>query len=254
MIPREVSFLFFRWQTYSAAILLALLLTGIWLIWRAPVGQRRATADVLLAGLFGGVLLARVGHVGLWWAYFKDHTAEITQLSAGGLDWHGALFGALLASAAVALWRKIDHGALLSRMSFVVPLIGMATWVGCAAVGCAYGTEVAHLYDYPASMAWIGPDIYGLEAARFNVQGIGAVAGLVLLAIALLMQWRGWWVRSRFWLILLAWSLVMFGLGFLRGDYAEIAYSLRQDQWLDVATALFAFLMIWVVLLRRSRA
>ncbi|MCA9893326.1 MAG: prolipoprotein diacylglyceryl transferase [Anaerolineae bacterium] len=254
MIPREITFLFFRWQTYSAAILLALLITCLWLIWRAPSGQRRATADVLLAGLLGGVLLARVGHVWLWWAYFKDHQAEIIQLSAGGLDWHGAFFGALMASAAVAYWRKLDHGALLSRISFAVPLIGLATWVGCAAVGCAYGAEVAHLYDYPAGMAWIGPDIYGLEAARFNVQGLGALAALILLAIALMLQWRGWFVRTRFWLILLMWSLVVFSLGLLRGDHAEIAYSLRQDQWLDMATALFAFLMIWVALLRRSSA
>ncbi|MFW5773036.1 MAG: DNA-processing protein DprA, partial [Phototrophicaceae bacterium] len=78
---------------------------------------RAAVFDVCLAGLAGALLVGRAGHVLLHWRYFQDHTAEITRLRAGGLDWHGAVLGALLALLIAARLRRVDVSALLGALA-----------------------------------------------------------------------------------------------------------------------------------------
>ncbi|QPC82482.1 prolipoprotein diacylglyceryl transferase [Phototrophicus methaneseepsis] len=253
MIPREIHLFALQWNTYSALVALALVISAVYLLWQSPSGQRGRTGDVLLAAFIAGLLGGRVGHVWLWWAYFQDHTDEIVQITAGGLDWHGALVGGLFALVIVSHFRHIDQRALLAKMAFMIPLLGLATWAGCAAVGCAYGAQVESMAAYVPIMTWIAPDIYGLEAARFNVQGIGALLAGVLLVLVLLMQWRGWLPRARFWLVLMIWACIMAALSCLRGDDAAFVAGLRQDQWLDVTLMLFSLcVMIAQALPRRS--
>jgi prolipoprotein diacylglyceryltransferase len=221
-------------RTYTLALALGILASaglGIFRLRRRfPPGR---VADCYLGGLIGGVILARVFHVALNWNYFVDNLAEARHIDAGGLDWHGAVIGTLIGIALVARWRKIDFRDLIDSLTPALPLLALAGWFGCWAASCTYGAEVESLADYPALFAWEGPDIYGIYDPRFNVQALGALFGLALLAFAMLTLLLRPLTGTRFWFILGMLGAGMFGLGFLRGDYAVFAAGLRLDQWLD---------------------
>jgi prolipoprotein diacylglyceryltransferase len=212
-------------------------------LYRGSPASRSAMADVLVAGLVAGIVLARAIHVILNWAHFAYHTDEIIQLTAGGLDWHGALWGALIAIRLAGRWRQIDLPQLIDSLTAAIPLITFAAWWGCWSVGCSYGQEVETLADYPAFLVWEGPDIFGIYAPRFNTNLLGIVAGAALFVIAVVLFWHGWLPHRRFWLLLSLHSLSMFALGFLRGDYAVYLAGLRADQWLDLAILLMALIL-----------
>ena len=225
-------------QTMTLLLALAIAATAGSALRRSE--RRGALADVMLGGLAGAVLLSRALHVLLNWAYFAYNTDEITRLHAGGLDWHGALVGALLGMVLAGRWRRVSVTALLDTLSPGLPLLALAAWGGCWAANCAYGAEVATLTAYPDPMAWEGPDIFGIYAPRFHTQLLGAGVATGLLLLAGLLAWRGWLRGRRFWLLLALLAASMFVLGFLRGDYAVAARGLRLDQWLDALVAALA--------------
>ena len=122
----------------------------------------------------------------------------------------------------------------------VLPLLAFAGWYGCATAACAYGAPVERMADYPGFMTWLADDIYRLTMPRFATQPIGMMSSAILLLITIFLQWRGWLIRVRFPLILIALACVSFGIGFLRGDYAPVWYGLRAGQWLDIGIVVIA--------------
>ena len=84
-----------------------------------------------------------------------------------------------------------------------------------------------------------------MRGARVKRRG-SATLGLLLigLLLALVLHWRDWLRVGRLWLLLLLLSAGMFAIGFLRGDFSVIYYSLRLDQWLDMSMALFAGILL----------
>lgn len=228
----------------STAILLALVIGLRGLRHRRYPGP---VLDVLLAGLGGGLLLARLEHVLLHWGYFRDHESAILNVQAGGLGWHGAVIGALLGLWMAARLRRIEAGHLLALMAPALPLLAFFAWWGCGANHCAYGAEVPTLAAHPDWLVWEAPDIFNLSAPRYRTQQLG-----MLLAASLLMLWWPLARRDAFrmeparrlWLLLLLLSAGMFGLGFLRGDEVLAAGGLRGDQWLDLFTAALAALLL----------
>ena len=234
-------------STYTVLIAAAVLMSGGWALWQAPTEERSAWADVYLGGLVGGILLARLVHVVLNWNHFAFHSDEIIHLQAGGLDWHGAVIGALFGMLLVSRWRQVEFGVLLDKLTLALPLIALAAWVGCWIESCAYGREVTSLADYPSWLVWEGRDIFGLYAPRFQTQLVGIMVALVLFVLSVIFLWRGLLLIKRFWIILLLLSLGMFGIGFLRGDYALHWDGLRFDQVLDVILFGFSIVLIWRV-------
>ena len=210
------------------------LLLAAGIIIGAALGLRRtfsaALMDVCLGALAGGLLLARGFHVVLNWAYFAYAPTEIIRWGSGGLDWHGAVWGALAGAALVARWRGV--ALRFDLFALALPVIALAGWLGCWAAGCGYGAEVDTLARYSPLLVAIAPDIYGIPAPRYRTHLFGVVAagGLLLLALWLERQQVG----RRFWLLLALLSLTLFGLGFLRADYALMLGGLRADQWLDL--------------------
>lgn len=193
--------------------------------------------DACLGGLVLGVLLARAGHVLLHRYYFEIHPDEIMQLSAGGLDWHGALAGGLLGFALVGRWRGLDPRLLFDWLALVIPVLGLLAWWGCGAAHCAYGAEVGTLADYPGWLVWEAADVYNIRAPRYATQPLGMALSAALLLFVLLLVWRGWLRRRRLGLAVLILALGMFALGSLRGDYNPSAGPLRADQALDLLVA-----------------
>lgn len=219
--------------TYQHIVSAAVATCLLWGVISAPSGARARTADALLLGLLGGVLLGRAVHVALYWAYFAVHPDEIARLLAGGLDWRGATLGAVGGLLLGARLRGIDGRALLERLAPCLPLLAAAGWLGCAQALCAAGAEVATLVGLPSWLVAEGLDLYGAEAPRWQTQNVGAAAAglwgaLLLLAFGVRVA------RGRlFGLGLAGVALLMFSLGFLRGDYNPTLAGLRVDQWLD---------------------
>jgi phosphatidylglycerol:prolipoprotein diacylglycerol transferase len=186
-------------------------------------------------------------HVVLHWAHFSTRPEEILRFHSGGLDWHGAVIGALIGLSVVTRWRGLSLPRLLDAFTLGLPLLALTGWLGCWAAGCGYGTEVETLAYYPGWMVSIAPDVYGIPAPRYNTQFFGTLAALVLLLLAAGLIWQGWLAGRRFWLILALLSLSVFAIGFFRADYALVIAGLRADQWLDLSMLGFAVVSAWVL-------
>jgi phosphatidylglycerol:prolipoprotein diacylglycerol transferase len=242
------------------------LFLGLAVLVSAGVGLRRvarmgahpgAVADVYLGALIGAIVGARLFHVLLNWDYFADATNEITLISLGGLDWHGAVVGGVIGLYAVYQIRHfirarlglsptevralhvvtLQFSVLLDMLTPALPLLGLAGWWGCLAALCGYGAEVDNLSRYPAFAAAETADVYGIVVPRYNTQVFGLILSACVLLIVVLLFWRGWLCYRRFWLTLTVLSAGMFAIGFFRGDHAVMLLGLRADQILD---ALFA--------------
>lgn len=246
-------FLIFTVPTYPFFLSLGLLAAaGI-----AAYRLRRDTpasrvVDVCLAGLVCGVAGARLSYVLLNMDYYAiaAHVGEITRLSAGGLNWHGAVYGGLLGIVVMARLRRVSLSPLLDALALGLPLIGLAGWSACGALACAYGAEVDNLANYPSLVVAELSDIFGLTLPRYNTQQLGAVLALIVFALAVVLTWRGWLVKRRFWVVLAAFSAGMFGIGYLRGDSVPTLGGLRADQWLDLSLMLLSALIVAIMTYR----
>lgn len=235
MPPRFVNFGGVTVSTFSLFFALAALLCAGAALWRLRgTVAAGAAADAFIGALVGGAVGGRLAHVALHWDYFADHAGEIFRLSAGGLDWHGAVLGGLLGLAFVARWRKLDLALLLDALPTAPPLLAIAGWAGCLAWACGYGIEVDTLARYPSFAVSEAPDVYGIVAPRYNSQQLGIALSLAVLLASLCMlaipRLRG----ARFWLSLALLGAAMFAVGFARGDAVATLAGLRLDQWLDL--------------------
>ncbi len=224
----------------------------------AVAARRRAVPrplhwiDAGLGGLVGGVIGARLFHVLLSAAYFKDHVGEAFDLRTGGLSWHGAVCGGLLGAWLVCRWRRVDWRAVTDVLALVWPAGVMAAWAGCWASACAYGAEVWTLAEHPAWAVSERPDIYGAIAPRYNVQLFGVWFGAALLALLIGLALAGWLRGYRLWLALGLTGAGAFILGFFRGDGVPAPLpGLSRDQALDLS--LIAFSVAAAAVTRLSR-
>jgi phosphatidylglycerol:prolipoprotein diacylglycerol transferase len=224
----------------------------------AGVGLRRSArpgviANLNLVALVGAVVGARLFHVLLNWDYFADALNEITMLSLGGLDWHGAVLGGIIGlflalriyhfvgTRYITSQPTISFSALLDMLTPALPLIGLAGWWGCLAASCGYGAEVDNLSHYPTFAVAETADVYGIVVPRYNTQLFGLIVSAIVLLIVVLLFWCGWLRYRRFGLTLFLLSAGMFIIGFSRGDHTLMVFDLRADQLLD---ALFAALAL----------
>lgn len=233
-------------STYTTLIALGIFLSMAMVLKGIPAGERLKTLDILIAGFIGAMMLARAFHVILNWNYYAYNTGEILQIGQGGLDWHGAVFGAVLGMGLFSRWRGIAIPAIVNSLTLAIPLMAFMAWWGCWTASCAYGAEVASLADYPSWMVWEGRDVFGIYAPRFHTQAMGMILTSILFCFTGFIIWRNYLVGRRFWIVLSLLGLSMFLLGFLRGDYAVISNSLRLDQYLDA----FVIILSWIIMIR----
>ncbi len=238
MLPPFIDLGLFSVRTFTALIAAAVL-ASLGLL--AGVAYRRGEPplrwlDTGLGGLAGGIAGARLLHVLLNLAYFKDHAAEAFNLRAGGLSGHGALYGALLGVWLAARWRRLSFRAVADVLALLWPLGMIAAWAGCLAATCGYGAEVRTLADFPAWAVSETADIYGTVAPRYNMQHFGLWLGAGLLLLSGVIALTGWLHGYRLWLILGFSAVGLFVLGFFRGDGVPGPLpNLSQDQALDLS-------------------
>lgn len=204
---------------------------------RSPMPAAR-WAEVCLAALAGAILGGRALHVLTHADYFRLNLAEALSPSAGGLDWHGAVWGGLVLAWGYSRVARLPFRPVLPALALALPILVAAAWGGCVQSpnnGCAVGREVATLADYPPLVVAELRDVFGIVAPRWNLPLFGiCVAALLLLVV-------GWQRRAGagtggFWWALALLAGGMFALGFLRADTVLMLGILRADQCLDLLT------------------
>jgi phosphatidylglycerol---prolipoprotein diacylglyceryl transferase len=238
MLPQTIHILFFTVNTYTFLLAFGFIISlGISaLTYRLNYTSGVGTVvDGCLAGLGGAFIMGRIGHVLIHWDYFSEHTSEIVQISAGGLNWHVALVGGFIG---FWLMKTIVHPHLNTHLiieswAWAIPLLGWMGWWACSAFYCGYGAEINNLTDYPSVFVWEAPAINGMMAPRFATHPLGMLWAVVVFSLLIILTWRGWLRGQHFGVILIVWSVGMFLLGYLRGDNMPMMANIRIDQWLD---------------------
>ncbi len=221
-----------------------------WRAYRAdPVAVIR-WLDVGIAAVVAGVIGARALHVALEWDYFADHTGEIGTISLGGMAWQGALLAGIPAALIMARLRRVPLRPWTDAAALAWPVGLIAAWIACRRAGCGYGYEVQTAADWPGWLVEELPDVYGMVAPRLDVQAGGALFGGALLALALILTWRGWLPGVRLWVVLALTGLGLAVLGFLRADPAQTLFDRRADQVFDLILLLVSTVtgsVIWLL-------
>ncbi len=246
-------------HTYEAWLLGSLAAALAVIVWRAhrfAPGQVLRWLDVGIVAALAGITGARGLYVMQQWDHFADHPDQITRLSLGGMAWHGAVLVAVPAAVIAARLRGVPVRAWLDAAALAWPLGMIGAWRGCREAGCGYGYEVATLASWPGWQVEELPDIYEFVAPRLDVQVMGMALGSVLLALALLLTWRGWLPGVRLWIILALTGLGQAILAFLRADPAQTLLDHRADQVFDLALLLVSTVLgsaVWLATRQQKR-
>jgi phosphatidylglycerol:prolipoprotein diacylglycerol transferase len=84
--------------------------------------------DMLVYGILGVILGGRLGYVLFYKPhYYLEHPAEIVQIWAGGMSFHGGFIGVMLGIALFCWMRKRDW---LATMDFIAPLVPFGLMTG----------------------------------------------------------------------------------------------------------------------------
>jgi phosphatidylglycerol:prolipoprotein diacylglycerol transferase len=201
-------------------------------------GMRAAHAlDGALAAALGGLAGGRAAYVAANWAYYQTHVRRALRPWDGGLAWHGALAGGLVAVVIFCAVRRLSLKSMLDALAPGVAVLAGCAWLGCLMNGFAYGIETYPGQGLLWALSLELPDIYGIRAPRVAVQLLGAGWSAIVL-VALLIAGRR--PRSQglvFPLWLALYSAGSFGLGFVRADEVAMIAGWRVDQVADLALA-----------------
>jgi phosphatidylglycerol:prolipoprotein diacylglycerol transferase len=142
--------------------------------------------DLLLYAVLGVILGGRLGYVLFYKLdHYLAHPAEIVQIWAGGMSFHGGFLGVLVAAAIFCWRRKLRY---LATMDFVAPLVPLGLAAG--RLGNFINGELpGRATDLPWGM-WF-PQVDRMPLARHPSQLYQfALEGLALFAIL-------WWFSAK---------------------------------------------------------
>jgi phosphatidylglycerol:prolipoprotein diacylglycerol transferase len=142
--------------------------------------------DMLIYGVLGVILGGRLGYVFFYKPhYYLEHPAEILQIWAGGMSFHGGFVGVLIAIA-IFCWMKKKRW--IRTMDFIAPLVPLG--LGAGRIGNFINGELPGRYtDVPWGM-WF-PQADPEPHARHPSQ-LYQFAGEGLLLFAIL-----WWYSRK---------------------------------------------------------
>jgi phosphatidylglycerol:prolipoprotein diacylglycerol transferase len=224
-------------RSYTTFVNLGLLIGLGLLVWRGWQLERRPVKwfDVGLVGAVGGMLGGRVEHIALNWDYFRDNAKEITMIWRGGLEWHGALLGALIAGYIAARLLRVPLGPLGDTLALALPVFTALSWQGCRFSTCGYGQEVRSLADYHSLLVEELPDLYYTVVPRFDTQLFGIAWSVATLAFAVVFTLTPILKGRRLWATLAVYSAGSLAIAGLRADAMPMVAGMRLDQWFDAA-------------------
>lgn len=125
----------------ALAVVVGFLLT-LYLARKSGITANEA-APIVLSGIVGGIVFARVFHVIDDWSYYSHHIGQAFRIMDGGLAIYGAVLGGAVVAIIYAKIRGYDM-KFMGRIADVTSpgmILGMAIGrIGCTINGDAYGT------------------------------------------------------------------------------------------------------------------
>ncbi len=123
--------------------------------------------DVLIYGMFGGIICARAYYVIFEWDYYSLHPEEIFQIWRGGLAIYGGIIGGIIAAFITCKLEKLNFYNLLdcAGMSLLIGQ-GIGRWGNYAnqeAFGVFTNGNYGMMSDKVISYIEAHPELYGLE-------------------------------------------------------------------------------------------
>ena len=126
--------------------------------------------DVLIYGMFGGIICARAYYVAFEWDYYSVHPDEIFQIWRGGLAIYGGIIGGLIAAFITCKVEKLNFYNLLdcAGMSLLIGQ-GIGRWGNYAnqeAFGVFTNGNYGMMSDKVISYIEKNPELYGLQGVE----------------------------------------------------------------------------------------
>ena len=123
--------------------------------------------DVLIYGMFGGIICARAYYVAFEWDYYSVHPEEIFEIWRGGLAIYGGIIGGIIAAFITCKLEKLNFYNLLdcAGMSLLIGQ-GIGRWGNYAnqeAFGVFTNGNYGMMSDKVISYIEKHPELYGLE-------------------------------------------------------------------------------------------
>lgn len=208
--------------------------------WVARGGDERTIADLAVWAVPGGLIGARVYHVVTDYQLYRDDPLGAIRIWDGGLGIWGGIAGGVLTGLWVARRRNIDLRMLLD---VVAPALPLAQAIG--RLGNYFNQE---LFGRPTSLPWglridevnrpAGYERYATFHPTFLYE---LLWNLVVVAIVLAVERRGWLRRGRLFAVYVAaYTFGRFWTELLRIDPAHRIGGLRINDWVSVAVFLVA--------------
>lgn len=203
--------------------------------------------DMLLYGVLGVILGGRLGYVLFYKPeYYLAHPAEILQVWAGGMSFHGGFLGVLLAIALFCGRRKLRW---ITTMDFIAPLVPLGLAAG--RLGNFINGE---LPGRPTNLPWgmWFPQVDREPLARHPSQLYQfALEGVLLFALLWLYSSRPRPVGAVSGMFLIGYGALRFVAEFFRAPdefLGLLALGLSMGQWLSVPMIVAGVaLLAWAV-------
>ena len=224
-----IAFLNVRW--YGIAVVLAIIVIILWLVWQVRKGAKISYDTVFMAALVGipsGIVISRLLHVVDLWDYYIKNPGEI--IGGSGLTIYGAVLGAALGIWVYSKFSKLRFGYIADLIVPGLILAQVVGRIGCTINGCCYGLPTS----LPWGIVYTHPDSLGpLGVAVHPTQVYEIIYLLMIFGVAL---WLRGWLKpdgSLFLVYLGLYSAWRIGIDFLR-EGTPFLFSLHQAQVIGI--------------------
>lgn len=183
------------------------------------------------SGLFGGLVGAKLLYILISWKEI-DFT-NFSGMLQSGFVFYGGVLGALAVLLLINRFTKIEVFPYVQICISCVPIAHGFGRIGCHLVGCCYGID----YDGWGAKKYTDSYVPGLNGREvFPIQLTEAVALFVLGIILIIYVWKSEKPTYTLSIYLAAYSILRFGLEFLRGDDGErkVYWLFSTSQWISV--------------------
>ena len=163
---------FYSIKWYGVIIAFGLILAALFggriaYTWKMDLSKM---VDVLIYGMFGGIICARAYYVAFEWDYYSVHPDEIFQIWRGGLAIYGGIIGGLIAAFITCKVEKLNFYNLLdcAGMSLLIGQ-GIGRWGNYAnqeAFGVFTNGNYGMMSDKVISYIEKNPELYSLQGVE----------------------------------------------------------------------------------------
>lgn len=189
--------------------------------------------DLGIVILLSGILGARLLYVFLNLDFYIKNPIEIFMLHHGGL----AIFGGVVLSIiSVAIFLRFKKNPFFVTMDLVIPFVALAQSIGrigCFFNGCCYGLPSEFGFYFPIH-----------DATLIPTQLISSFLLLILYIILRIEQQRPHLTGMIFVNYILFYSILRFGVEFLRGDSPKLFLNLTIFQYFCIVLFLFGMALL----------